>query len=127
MNNHKIVKSLGALLIGSIMALSGVASVSAAENAAGVAEHMGLTLKTTKEALGFAKEGNEKACLDSIKQAKQHYKEVTGDAAGKPLQDAIKRLKEAQSECEKEGGGPAGAAILEEVVAAMDKINKGVK
>lgn len=127
MNNHKIVKSLGALLIGSVLSLAGVASVAAAENAAGVAEHMGLTLKTTKEALAFAKEGNEKACLDSIKTAKQHYKEVTGDAAGKALQDAIKRLKEAQEECSKEGGAPAAAAILEEVVAAMDKINKGIK
>lgn len=121
----KIARTLGALLLGGALGLAGASSVYAAETSAGVAEHMGLTIKSTQEALEAAKGGNEHGCLASIKQAKQHYKEVTGDAAGKPLQDAIKRLKEAQAECEKEGGGPKAAEILTEVVASMQKIKGG--
>lgn len=126
MKKVEFAKTLGALIVGGAFALGSVA-VNAAENAAGVVEHMGLTVKTTKEALEYAKAGNEHACLSSIKQAKQHYKEITGDAAGKPLQDAIKRLKVAQEECEKEGGGPAAAGILTEVVASLEKIQGNMK
>lgn len=126
MNNSKIVKTFGALLLGGALAMGNVATVSAAENAAGVAEHMNLTVTTLKEALAAAKAGNKDASLASIKQAKQHYKEITGDAAGKPLQDAIKRLKEAQAEIEN-GNIAAGATILEEVVPAVEKVQKGGK
>jgi hypothetical protein len=118
MQINKIVSSL---ILGGVFALASSVSI-AAESAAGVAEHFKLTVETTKEALSHAKEGNEHACLSSIKTAKQHYKEVTGDAAGKPLQDAIKRLKDAQAECEKEGGAAKAADILTEVVAALEKI-----
>jgi hypothetical protein len=126
MYNSKIAKTFGALLLGGALALGNVATVTAAENAAGVAEHMNLTVKTLKEALDAAKAGNKDAALSSIKQAKQHYKEITGDAAGKPLQDAIKRLKEAQAEIEK-GNTAGGATILEEVVPAVEKVQKGGK
>ncbi|NJC87882.1 MAG: hypothetical protein FIB02_05020 [Desulfuromonas sp.] len=118
MQINKIVSSL---ILGGFFALTGSVSI-AAENAAGVAEHFKMTVDTTKEALSHAKEGNEHACLSSIKSAKQHYKEITGDAAGKPLQDAMKRMKDAQAECEKEGGAPKAAEILTEVVAALEKI-----
>jgi hypothetical protein len=126
MRKVEFAKTLGAMIVGGVFALGGVAA-NAAENAAGVKEHMDLTVKTTKEAMEAAKAGNESGCLASIKQAKQHYKEITGDAAGKPLQDAMKRMKEAQAECEKEGGAAAGAAILAEVVASMEKIQANIK
>jgi hypothetical protein len=127
MKNLRIAKALGALMLGGALAVGGVASVSAAENKAGVVEFMDKTVKSVEEALAEAKGGNEKGCLASIKQAKQYYKEITGDAAGKPLQDAIKQLKLAQAECEKEGGGPQAAAILTDVVAALKKVQSGVK
>jgi hypothetical protein len=116
----------GALALGCALAIGSVASVSAAENAAGVAEHMGLTVKTTKEAMEAAKAGNKDGCLANIKQAKQHYKEITGDAAGKPLQDAMKRLKDAQAECEAGDTAKAGGTLAE-VVTAMEKGQSGVK
>ena len=115
---------LGVALVSGLLS---VGVVNAAENAAGVVEFMGKTVEATKEALTHAKEGNEKACLDSIKSVKQFYKEITGDAAGKPLQDAMKKVKAAQGECEKEGGGPAAAAILAEALATMEKIKSGMK
>ena len=127
MKNRKIAKTLGALLTGGVLALGGASCLYAAETAAGVAVHMNKTIDSAKEALAHAKEGNEKGCLASIKQAKQHYKEITGDAARKPLQDAIKRMKEAQAECEKEGGAPQAAAILTEVVAALEKVKATIK
>jgi len=127
MKSLKIAKTLGALMVGGVLALGCASSVYAAETSSGVKEAMDQTIKSTKEALESAKSGNEHACLASIKQAKQQYKEITGDAAGKPLQDAIKRMKEAQAECEKEGGGPKAAEILTEVVASMEKIKSGGK
>jgi hypothetical protein len=117
----QINKILNTLVLGGVFALTSTAAL-AAESAAGVAEHFKLTVETTKEALNHAKEGNEHACLSSIKTAKQHYKEITGDAAGKGLQDAMKRMKEAQAECEKEGGAPKAAEILTEVVATLEKL-----
>jgi hypothetical protein len=129
LNNMKNAsKKLGVALVTGMLSL-GVASLShAAENASGVVEFMGKTVETTKEAYTHAKEGNEKACVDSIKQVKQFYKEITGDAAGKPLQDAMKKVKAAQLECEKgEGGGVAASAILGEAVVAMEKIKAGMK
>lgn len=122
-----INKKIGIALVAGIASL-GFASLShAAENAAGVVEYMNKTVEATKEAYTHAKEGNEKACLDSIKQVKQFYKEITGDAAGKPLQDAMKKVKAAQADCEKEGGGPDAANTLGEAVAAMEKIKAGMK
>jgi len=116
-------KLTGTVLAGFMVAAG---SAFAAENAAGVAEHMKMTIKVTKDALDGAKSGNEAACLANIKQAKQHYKEITGDAAGKPLQDAMKRMKDAQAECEA-GNSAKGAEILTEVVASMEKIQSGIR
>lgn len=127
MKIQKISNGLGALMVGSALILSGSSSVYAAESASGVKEAMEQTVKATEQALEAAKGANEKGCLANIKQAKQYYKEITGDAAGKPLQDAIKRLKEAQAECDKEGGGPKAAEILTEVVASMKKIQSNIK
>jgi hypothetical protein len=104
-------------------AVSGAAF--AAENAAGVAEHLGLTVKTTEEAQAAAAAGNKELCLSSIKQAKQHYKEITGDASGMPMQNAIKLLKVAQEDCDK-GDTGAAATKLTDVVGQMKKIQASV-
>jgi Small metal-binding protein len=106
------------------LALSG--SVFAAENAEGVKEHMALTVEKAKAALASATAGNKDQCLADIKASKQHYKEITGDAAGKPLQDAIKTMKVGQEECEK-GDTKKAAETLTGVVSALDKINAGVQ
>lgn len=106
------------------VALSGAAF--AAENAEGVREHMALTLEKSKAALASATAGNKDECLTNIKSAKQHYKEITGDAAGKPLQDAIKVMKVGQEECEK-GETAKASETLKGVVAALEKINAQVQ
>jgi hypothetical protein len=124
MTMNKTSKILSAMLLTTAFGLSG--SVFAAENAAGVAEHMDLTIKTTKEALEAAKSGNKEGCLAGIKQAKQHYKELTGDASGKPMQDAIKRMKDAQTECDA-GNTAKAAEILGEVVASEEKVQASMK
>ena len=106
---------------GAILALAVSGSAFAAENASGVAEHLGLTLAKIKDAQAAAAAGNKDQCLADVKQAKQHYKEITGDAAGKPLQDAIKTLKVGQEECEK-GDTAKAATTLSGVVDAVTKI-----
>jgi hypothetical protein len=115
MNMSKISKVLGALLL-----TGAVGSAFAAENAAGVRDFMKKTLETTKAAQAAAAAGDKDGCLKSIKQAKQEYKEITGDAAGKPLQDAMKKVKEAQSHCEA-GNVTEAAPILGDAVAGMQK------
>lgn len=122
MKMNKIVKALSVILVAG--AASG--SLFAAENAAGVKEYMGKTIETAKQAQAAAAAGDEAACLAAIKQTKQNYKEITGDAAGKPLQDAMKKIKEGQAHCEA-GNAKEAAPILTEAVATMEKVNAGIK
>lgn len=121
MKMNKIAKVLGALLLTGAFGVSG--SAVAAENAAGVAEHFALTIKTVKEAQQAAQAGDKDGCLTNIKASVQHYKEITGDAAGKPLQDAMKKVKQAKGECES-GNTAKAAEILTEVVPALESIQK---
>jgi hypothetical protein len=114
MNLSKISKAMGALVV--LTAVSGTAF--AVENAAGVAEYKAKTLASTKEAQAAAAAGNKEGCLTAIKATKQNYKELTGAAASKGMQDAIKDLKVGQEQCEK--GDMAGAtATLNKVVSDM--------
>jgi len=124
MKMNKTAKVLGALLLTGAFGVSG--SAFAAENAAGVKEFMGKTIQTTKEAQTAAAAGNKEGCLSAIKQTKQNYKEITGDAAGKPLQDAMKKVKEAQGLCEA-GNAPQAAPLLGEAASTMEKVNAGIK
>jgi hypothetical protein len=120
MKMNKIANVLGALLLTGAFGLSGGAF--AAETATGVNEHFDLTIKTAKEAQAAAAAGNKDNCLASIKQVKQHYKEITGAASGMPLQKAMAKLKTAQAECET-GNTAKGAEILTEVVNDLQKIS----
>lgn len=122
---NEMTKKLGIALATSLFALAtGVAS--AAETAGGVKEHMGLTVSTTKEALAAANAGNGEGCVTSIKAAIQHYKEITGDAAGKPLQDTVKKIKAAKDACAA-GDTSEAAAVLTDAVANLEKIQGAMK
>ncbi len=118
-------KTLIGMFAGAAFALvSG--STLAAESAAGVKEHMGLMVKTVQEAQSHAAQGHGDLCTESIKQSIQHYKELTGDAAGKPLQDAVKKIKLAKDGCQA-GDTTEAATLLQEVLPVLEKINAGLK
>lgn len=119
------LKKAGILLIGGAFALV-TGAASAAENAAGVKEHFGLLVKTAKEAYEHAAAGHADLCAESIKAAKQHYKEITGDAAGKPLQDAMKKVTAARDACQS-GDAAAAAEVLKETVPQIEKIEANIK
>ena len=119
------LKHLSAVLLASVFGLA-AGSASAAESASGVREHLDMMVKTVKEANEHAAAGHQDLCVESIKASIQHYKEVTGDAAGKPLQDAVKKIKAAKDACQ--AGDPAEAsAVLIDTIPALEKIQAGVK
>ncbi len=118
-------KTLIGLVAGAAFGLASSAA-SAAESAAGVKEHMGLMVKTVKEAQDHAAQGHGDLCTESIKQSIQHYKELTGDAAGKPLQDAVKKIKLAKDGCQA-GDTSEAAALLGETLPVLEKIDAALK
>ena len=120
------MSKISTVISSAFLALTVSGNVFAAENAEGVREHFALTQEKTKEAQAAAAAGNKDACLVGIKAAKQHYKEITGNAASKALQDAIKTLKVGQEECEK-GDTAKAATTIGEVVSALDAIKSSVK
>lgn len=122
MKMNKIAKVLGALLLTGF--LSG--SVFAAENSAGVAEHFDQLVKTAGLALDNANNGNKEAAITDIKQAKQHYKELTGDASGKDMQDVVKQLTAAQDAL-KSGDAEKGKEILAGANAKLKELRSRLK
>lgn len=122
MKMNKISKVLGALLLTG--ALSG--SAFAAENTAGVAEHFDALVKTAELALDNVNNGNKDAAVTDIKQAKQHYKELTGDASGKDMQDAVKQLSAAQDAL-RAGDTAKGKEILTQVVPKLKDLRSKLK
>lgn len=122
MKMNKIAKAFGAMLLTGI--LSG--SAFAAENSAGVAEHFDLLVKTAGLALDNANNGNKDAAITDIKQAKQHYKELTGDASGKEMQDVVKQLSAAQDAL-KNGDTEKGKEILAGANAKLKELRARLK
>lgn len=120
MKMSKITTVLGAFLLA-----GSVSGAFAAENSAGVAEHFSLTVKTLQAAQGGAAGADKDACLGGIKQAKQHYKELTGAAASKQMQDAMKQVKVAQADCEA-GNYAEASTILAEVVTTVERLRNSV-
>jgi polyhydroxyalkanoate synthesis regulator phasin len=120
----KTTRVLGALLLTGAFGLSG--SAFAAESAAAVAAHFDELVKSTKLAHESAKAGDKDTSLKEIKAAKQHYKELTGDASGKSMQDAIKRLSEAQ-DLIRAGDTAKGSEILGEVATTLEKLKASAK
>lgn len=122
MKTSKISKILGALLLTGVMS----GSAFAAENAAGVAEHFDQLVQAASLALDNANNGNAAASITEIKAAKQHYKELTGDASGKDMQDAVKQLTAAQDDL-KAGNVDAGKEKLTAVVAKLKDLRSKLK
>ncbi len=120
------MSKISTVVASAVLALTVSGNVLAAENAEGVKEHFGLFVQKTKEAYAQAMGQDKDECVRLIKAAKQHYKEVTGDAAGKPLQDAIKDIKVAQDQCS-EGKFTEATATLASVVAQVEAIQKAIK
>lgn len=121
MKMSKIATALSAFLL-----TGAVSGAFAAENAAGVAEHFSLTVKTLQAAQTAATSTDKDGCLSNIKQAKQHYKELTGDAAGKPMQDVMKSVKQAQADCEA-GNYAEASSILGEAAKKAESLRTSGK
>lgn len=124
MKKNDQTKLIG-FLAGAVFAVTSSTAL-AAENAAGVKEHMDLFVKTVKEANDHAAQGHGDLCTESIKQSIQHYKEITGDAAGKPLQDAVKKIKASKDACNA-GDTAEAAAVLSATIPDIEKINAALK
>jgi uncharacterized membrane protein len=119
--NMKMSK-ISTVLSSALLALA-AGNVFAAENAAGVKEHFGLTQQEVKAATEAAKAGDAKGCTDHYKQAKQHYKEITGNAASARLQKAIDVMQTGKDACQK-GDTATGVSVGEQVSSELDAIAK---
>ena len=117
------MSKISTVLSSAVLALAASANVFAAENSEGVKEHFGLTQKEVKAATDAAKAGDAKGCADHYKQAKQHYKEITGNAASMRLQKAIDVMQTGKEACQA-GDTAKGAEVGEKVTAELDAIAK---
>jgi hypothetical protein len=117
------MSKISTVLSSALLALAVSGNVFAAENSEGVKEHFGLTQKEVKAATDAAKAGDAKGCTDHYKQAKQHYKEITGNAASMRLQKAIDVMQTGKEACQA-GDAAKGAQIGEEVTKELDAIAK---
>ena len=115
------MSKISSVITGVALAAAVSGNVFAAENSEGVKEHFNLTVEKVKAAQASAAAGNKDECVKDIKEAKQHYKEITGNAASKSLQDAINVLKVGQEECSK-GDTVKAAATLSDVSTRLDTI-----
>lgn len=123
MSLSKISKALGAAVVMSAVSFSAFA----AEDAAGVKEHLGLTLKTAQAAQAAAAAGDKNQCVVEIKACIQHYKQLTGDVNGKPMQDAVKQLKEGKEECQQGNTTKASTTLAEAVGKLQNIVNTAAK
>ncbi len=121
MNKQKIHTKLAASLLAGAFSLGISSEIIAAESPGGVARYMDLTIKSTQQAQQQAKQGNKEGCAQNIKEARQHYKEITGDTAGMPMQRAMKKIKTAQTACEA-GDTAKGADILTDALKDLEAI-----
>ena len=117
------MSKISTVLSSALLVLAASGNVFAAENSEGVKEHFGLTQKEVKAATDAAKAGDAKGCTDHYKQAKQHYKEITGNAASMRLQKAIDVMQTGKEACQA-GDAAKGAQVGEEVSKELDAIAK---
>lgn len=97
-------KTIKSILTATVIAVSGgmllatpTTAVVAAETAAGVNKAIADTTKALQEALQIAMEGTDsKALLDKLQEAKQYYKEITGDVYGARLQRLSGHIRKAR-------------------------------
>lgn len=126
MKNLKVSKVLAALMLGGMLSLTVVPAVYAVETAHGVAEFTQKSLDSAKAALEHAKAGHKAETLTSLKEIRQYTKEITGDAAGKKLQDANKHIKEAINAVDANDLN-AAAEHLNVAIPMLDEINTRTK
>ncbi|GAB6067398.1 hypothetical protein JCM13664_07160 [Methylothermus subterraneus] len=109
-----IAVSAGAMVGGPTVAI-------AAESAEGVNKAIAEVKKALTEAIQIAAEGtNQKGLIDKIAEAKQYYKEITGDQYGAKLQRLSGSLSKARGMARR--GDLAGAE--EELKRALEIINQ---
>jgi len=97
-------QTVKSILTATVIAVSGgmlvatpVTTVVAAETAAGVNKAIADVTRTLQEALQIAMEGtDQKALLDKLQEAKQAYKEITGDVYGARLQRLSTHIRRAR-------------------------------
>ncbi|SMF95851.1 hypothetical protein SAMN02949497_3226 [Methylomagnum ishizawai] len=122
MKIKNLTKVLGAFVLTSIMS----GSVFAAESAGGVAAAFDDLVKNATAAADSAKAGDKDGCLNGAKAAKQDYKQLTGAATGKAMQDTITKLSQGKDLCS-EGKVAEAAPILAEVAATLAKLRSELK
>jgi hypothetical protein len=98
------------------------------------ADHLGAALHYAREAREAVIAGNSEFCRAAIKKAKQSCKEVAGDLAdrpsqedtlGKPMDEAMKRLKDPRTLCE-QGINAEGEKTLAEVAMTLERLQSNV-
>ncbi|GAB6047331.1 hypothetical protein JCM19379_11550 [Methyloparacoccus murrellii] len=117
------MSKISTVVSSALLALAVSGNVFAAENAEGVKEHFALTQKEVKEAQAAAAAGNKEECVKHYKQAKQHYKEITGNAASMRLQKAIDVMQTGKEACQA-GDVAKGAEVGVHVSKELDEIAK---
>lgn len=117
------MSKISTVLSSALLVLAASGNVFAAENSEGVKEHFGLTQKEVKAATESANAKDAKGCTDHYKQAKQHYKEITGSAASMRLQKAIDVMQTGKEACQA-GDTAKGAQVGEEVSKELEAIAK---
>lgn len=121
----KMIKSIvaAAMIAASMGTMLGAvpSAAIAAESAEGVNKAIADTKKALTEAIQIAAEGtNQEALIDKIAEAKQYYKEITGDQYGAKLQRLSGSLSKARGMAKR--GDLAGAE--EELKKALEIVNQ---
>lgn len=119
----KMIKDVlaAAMIAASMGTLAVPEAVMAAESAAGVNKAIADTKRALAEAIQIAAQGTDKEALVSkIAEAKQYYKEITGDQYGAKLQRLSGSLSKARSLAKH--GDMVGAE--EELKKALETINQ---
>lgn len=121
----KMIKSIvaAAMIAASMGTMLGAvpSAAIAAESAEGVNKAIADTKKALTEAIQIAAEGtNQEALIAKIVEAKQYYKEITGDQYGAKLQRLSGSLSKARGMAKR--GDLAGAE--EELKKALEIVNQ---
>lgn len=121
-------KAIKTVLTATMIAVSGgmmlgsyTSTAVAAETAAGVNQAIEDVKKALREAIQIAAEGSDqKALVDKINEAKQYYKEITGDQYGAKLQRLSGYIRKARGMARR--GDLAGSE--EQLKSALDLVSK---
>ncbi len=119
---NKMSIKLGIALVAGLLAVGTVPSAYAAENAAGVTEFAAKTADAAKKALEELQSGRPDEAMVELKNVRQFSKEITGDAAGMPLQKANKAIKETMRILDEEKDNKKAIETLTPAVKTLQDI-----